>query len=212
MTMQTNPYQPPGTKPLPSGDLLGPDFQPRPMEITFEVGPDELVAFNLYHLKHSPTVRRQYRIRLFTVPLLMALVAITLFLSADDKLAALPALVVVGFLCLVYLLLFPGLRRRGIKKQVRRLIAEGKNAGIFGQHRISITPQEVREVLSVGDSSRRWSAIERIAETDDHVFIYISALSAYIIPKLAFNNELACQQFIRSARIWMDQAAKTTYL
>jgi hypothetical protein len=195
---------------MPAGDLLGPDFQPRDMEATFEFDTEDLVAFNLHLLQHSTTFRRGYRKALMLLTLLgclAVLFAVWMLSLAGGRLADSMFLLWVPLLVIgLTIAAFPWLRRRAIRQQLQRAMAEGKNVGVYGQHRLSITPEGVREDVSAGYSFRRWTAVEKIALTQDHAFLYISALSAYVLPKRAFGDELHFQQFVRSAQIWMQRA------
>jgi hypothetical protein len=110
-------------------------------------------------------------------------------------------LVTVGVVILIRLL-----RPRILKRQLTRMLAEGKNAGLYGQHRLIISPDGIREVLNVGEPMRRWKAVEKIGVTDDHAFFYITALSAFVLPRRGCSDELHFQQFVRSAQMWMAEA------
>jgi hypothetical protein len=82
--------------------------------------------------------------------------------------------------------------------------------GLVGEHRLSIAPDEVREFTSVGDTGRHWSGVEKIHVTDAYAFIYLSAVTAFVVPKRAFATELAFQEFARSAQIWAERAQTAT--
>jgi hypothetical protein len=211
--VESNPYQAPGTKTQLGGDLLGPEFQPRAMEAQFEVVLEDLLAFNLYHHQHSPALRRFFRRLLFV--LVLALGMLTSITALYGMLVGLfeakrwvPLLVMSLVGIGAYLACVPFIRHWGVRKQVRLMMAEGKNSGLYGQHRLSIAPDGIREVVSVGESFRRWIGVERIAVTEDYAFFYQTAVSAYVLPKRAFGDELHFQQFVRSAQIWMEQAQR----
>jgi hypothetical protein len=72
---------------------------------------------------------------------------------------------------------------RSTLAQTRRLYAEGRNKGTLGRHRLSLTDSTLREESEAGSSETRFDAIERIAETPSHVFVYVGAVHAHVIPR-----------------------------
>jgi hypothetical protein len=69
------------------------------------------------------------------------------------------------------------------------MFREGKNLGVLGEHYMKIDQHGLIERTSVGESSSTWSGVERIARNNDYIFIYSSALGAYIVPRRAFASQ-----------------------
>jgi hypothetical protein len=70
-----------------------------------------------------------------------------------------------------------------LESHVKKLIAEGPNAGMFGPHELTIETSSLIEKTDVNESRHAWSAIDRVIETDDYAFIYLSSVQAHIIPR-----------------------------
>ncbi len=54
---------------------------------------------------------------------------------------------------------------------------------IFCKHTLTISSSGVREETENSDNYQTWEAINKIAFTDDHIFIYNTPITAHIIPK-----------------------------
>jgi hypothetical protein len=70
----------------------------------------------------------------------------------------------------------------------KRLYTGGKNRGTVGWHCLEITETGLRETSETGVQEIRFEGIERIAESPSYVFIYVSALTAHVVPKAAVTD------------------------
>jgi hypothetical protein len=76
------------------------------------------------------------------------------------------------------------------------MVDEGKNIGFLGQWKLNLTEESITLTTEAKDMKSDWKAIENISETEKHVFIFISAVKAFIIPKGAFENESSKKEFL----------------
>jgi hypothetical protein len=73
-----------------------------------------------------------------------------------------------------------------MRVNTERLHREGKNRGILGPHRIALEPEWLLEASADREHRTRWRAIERVVETEAHLFLYVSGFSSVIVPNRAF--------------------------
>jgi hypothetical protein len=52
----------------------------------------------------------------------------------------------------------------------------------------------------------RWAGVERVDETETHIFIYDSTTSAHVIPKRFFASPAQAQAFYHAAKTYGDRA------
>jgi hypothetical protein len=172
------------------------------MEVNYELTADDLAALTWHHSQTSPLMRRYYWVGLLLPPAAYLLLAL-LFLGAGQ-----PSFYLFPLLfSFAYLLLFPRLRRRRINSYVRRLVREGRNKGTLGPHRMAISREGLVDATEVGEAKTLWAGIERVEESADYIFIYKSALSAYVVPKRAFRDAHQSGQFFAAARAYQQQPA-----
>lgn len=178
----------------------------RRMLICFEITIDDIVAFNRYHLAHSTTIRNA-KIRWVVMSCIGSPIAafcsyLILPNSLLGTICAAGAFVIAGgAFAAIY---FSGFHSAP-EQQVRKLLAEGRNEGMLGIHELAIDHQGISETTNVGKSRRLWTAVNRIEETEDYAFLYITAISAHVIPK---HNVTAgdAAEFIQRARELMAAA------
>lgn len=180
------------------------------MTAEYEITQDDLTAFNLYHHRHSSTARRHY-LRSWFIPVFLLLLVCTGIWYLADRERGTPwrtFLDLWPLFCMVplYLLYFPWAYRRKLHKIVAGMVNEGRNRGLFCRHRTTISPERVTRVGEFGQTSVVWSAVEKVVLTDDYAYIYISAVSAIIIPRRAFADSSEFGKFVRTAGEFQEKA------
>jgi hypothetical protein len=74
------------------------------------------------------------------------------------------------------------------------------NKGVITQHRIKLLEDNIVEETSVNTTTSAWSGIARVTQNRDYVMIYVSQHGAHIIPKKAFESNVAAQEFYEYAK------------
>jgi hypothetical protein len=166
------------------------------MELEFDRNPEDILAFNLYHMEHSASSRRGA----LTTRVVLALV-VAWFAGGYNLLdpryrnwvvlgAALSAALVAFFV-------YPPLARRLTVDRLRKILKEGNNETMFGPQRVAISPEGLLASNKTTESKIAWAAVQQVAEGEKHLFLFTSAMHAIVIPKTAFKSEDAKQEFVR---------------
>ena len=202
---------------------------PATLTAEFDFTQDDFIAFNLYaHIKARPKRRSrlvpwdtQAPLRSPAYWISTSLGALVLFLCswAGQKLR-IPAsslfftIIWLGyFFCaaslagglLLHLVRWaePSLLRRHVAKSLRA----GKNQGIFCRKRVTLTPESIAETSDFQQSATRWPVVERIVRDGAYAYIYLSAVSALVVPQRAFASAAAFEEFVRTAERYLENAA-----
>jgi len=154
------------------------------LRIRYEVSLEDLIAFNLFHIRTSPTVGRARRWGLWGPPLLVMGAALAAALGGRRPEWMLGG-VVFGAL---YMLVYPLGYRRRMERTIRSLVNEGRNDSVLCEHVLEITPDGLVDRTPVSETKAAWSIIERIEKTDTHTFVYTQAQGAHIIPRAALKD------------------------
>jgi hypothetical protein len=170
---------------------------------------DDLVNFNRYHFQRSPTMRRSWRSGLLWIA------GASLFAGAvvsDGYLLKFAIVAVSAFIggMVAYGIVYFYQWRIGMWRKIRKLLEEGDNKNMLGSHRLILREDEVLETCSTAESRIKWQAVERIEENNDYIFLYVSAVSAHILPKRAFPNSQKVREFYECAVRYKAQTAKTS--
>lgn len=180
------------------------------MTSEYELTKDDLSAFNLYHHRHSPTARRQYLRSWFVPAVIWSLVFAGIWYLADRERGT-PLRTFLDLLPLfsgvpIYLLYFPWAYRRKLRKIVAGMVSEGQNRGLLSRRQVTISPEGITESSEFGQTSTAWRAVERVAETGNHAYIYTNALAAVIVPRRAFAGPSEFEEFVRTAKGYHEKA------
>ena len=154
----------------------------KPMRIHFERTMDDMIAFNDYHFRHSPYMKRfmfWYRlIGALAIILLSTLLIQILLPPSPYPFGFIMSLIGAGF----FVAIAPTMIQRRMKKQARKLYSEGKNASALGAQELEVTETGLIARSEYFETKMAWGAIERIESTPTHTFLYLSSVQAYIIP------------------------------
>lgn len=82
-----------------------------------------------------------------------------------------------------------------MKKYVEKMLKEGPNRGLVGRHTLILSPEGIRDLSEVGETSSLWASVEKVIRDPNYLLIYNSAVSAYVIPAKAFSSATDLQAF-----------------
>jgi hypothetical protein len=181
------------------------------MTAEYELTKEDWSAFNFYHHFHSPTARRQYLRAWISSVLVVLLVCLGVSVLASLNsptpgstfLSLLPLYSGVLF-CLLW---FPWAYRRKVNKIVAGMIGEGRNRTLFGKQRVTISRDSISRSSDFDQTTIAWSAIERVVKGKDYAFVYTSALTAIIVPRRAFADDLGFDEFVLKATGYQEEAS-----
>lgn len=151
------------------------------MEINYNVTEEAFIDFNLYHTKNSKTYRKSMNLQRFLIPAMYLLLAVIFSYVLD-----LPLLVLfIPFLifAILWVIFSPSIYYRTIKRTAIKVIREGNNEGMLGNHSMIFSEEGLREISTTGETSISWSGIVNFGEDDSNFYLYNSGMSAYILPK-----------------------------
>ncbi|HEY0078381.1 MAG TPA: YcxB family protein [Pyrinomonadaceae bacterium] len=173
------------------------------MEVTYKLNLDDVQAYQWHNIRTSATLRRNYRAAFVSFPLIILGVMILFVVTGLDILFA-------GFCFVVstalWALVFPHTYRRNINRATVKLLGEGRNELLQHAHRMSLDETGLNVRSGIGESRLAWSAVERVEETETHIYIYIGALTAYVVPKWAFATRREAEDFFDAARSFQRRA------
>jgi hypothetical protein len=180
------------------------------MEAQYELTVDDLVAFNLSHFRRSPTMRRIY-LTILLLAWISVPAGIAIFLVQSYRAEASPlAADLVPFLitwAVLHSVVFAFLVYRGYRRGAstffataglaRRLIREGDLSSLVGRYKLTISPTSIVEISPRAESTIQMAAVQRIVVADQHAFVYVSPIQAFVIPRRAFPQSVDFEHFIQ---------------
>jgi hypothetical protein len=74
-----------------------------------------------------------------------------------------------------------------------------KHKSVLCDHTLTLSEVGIHNQTQFGESRIIWSAVYRVVENADYIYLFLTAHSAYIVPKRAFPNDEAAKQFFNTA-------------
>jgi hypothetical protein len=174
------------------------------MQVQYEMTPEDFVAFNAYHQKNSPELRRRLNISRIAIPLVMLLAFLAMpLIKLDQGESYVEKLLELKWFFLAPVILYfytPFAWRRRNAKLIRNMLREGSTKALLGDCTITISDDGIASVRKSSSSSVGWDVVDRIVENDQYGFIYLSSLSAVLIPRRAFQRDEDYESFMQHAR------------
>ena len=151
------------------------------MIVEYTLSPSDFVAYSLYHNAHTPAMRQSMRRLRFGVP--------ALWLALFGR--SVGAMGIVYFaIAFLWVLLVPSLIRSSVRRSAARWYERGIVNGQIGPHRVELTDTGFRDTTPVTDWHVAWAAVDRVAEDDERLYVYVGPHAAHVIPKTALGDRL----------------------
>lgn len=175
-----------------------------PLEVTYKLNVDDIQAAQWHCMRTSPSMRRNYRIVSVLVLLLTLLPVVFILQFAEFEWWATGLFAALVFVAWVFQ--FPRSYRQGLERNTRKMLREGRNALLQCTYRMEIDERGVSVRSEMGESRLSWDAVERVDETDAHIFIYVGSLTGHAVPKWAFESNGRAREFFEAASEFQRRA------
>lgn len=169
------------------------DSSPRPtsvegaaadISVEYETTTADVMAFYMYRWRTSPTLRRSVRVQQLVAGLLGVLVLCMPHVPLTAR--------VVGALAvIVAVIAMPPFLNAYQRRHYARMLREGSQRGVVGWHRVSITSNgDLNGESEIGYGFIIREAVERVVETPQHVFVFVTSMSAFVMPRATARGDL----------------------
>ncbi|MCR1900119.1 YcxB family protein [Irregularibacter muris] len=165
------------------------------MEISYSLNEQDYIDFNLYHINHSDTLKKSLMIQRYVLPLIFFIIPFVATRVTDIPLWYWTSVSMVAIV--VWMIFYPRYFKWEISKRLVKMLKEGKNDVMLGHRSLSLTSQGIIEHSVGSESKTSWDVVGNIYETKDYLFIYISSVSAYIVPIRIFESMEHKEKFLK---------------
>ena len=218
--MDPNPYQAPHyhQEPIPQHAPLEIDVS-RPLSVEFDLTVADHVAFNVSHLARGrfPTWTRKILevIGFVSVPLGVTSYLLAVWSGRIQPTPEIEQVMSLVLFALLYLVIYPivmwwalaFLRRPEsghalLRYYLKRKLSVGDTSSIFGHYKLTLSAETLHEQGPKNETSFKLSAVQKLVSTGQYLFIYVSPLQAYIVPRRAFPFPDDFEVFVRTVEEW----------
>jgi len=154
------------------------------MKLQYELTSQDFIDFNINFIETSPVMKRSLLIQRIMFPILLLASPATLSNVFDVPFGVL--MTVFGVLAILWLAFYLKWFKYRIARKSEKLIKSGKVLGVVGPHELFVEQGVISDKTSADIT--RYETIEKVVESRTHIFIYVSQVMAYIVPKRLFVN------------------------
>lgn len=166
------------------------------MHLEYDFTEQDYIDYNIYHTTFSNSMKRSLLTQRYGLAILfITLGAITYWCDQNPSIFT---LIYFTFAAIIWIIVFPKIYNRILKKKIMKLVVEGKRNYLFGHHELRIDQDGIHVKTEASEST--WHCIERAVESDKHVLIYVNSISAIIIPMSAFASDVEKINFLNEVR------------
>ncbi len=169
------------------------------MEINYNLTEEDYIHFNLYHVKNSKTGKQALTWQQFLSPLFFIIIAYIYSMISD--MPFLPLFITFFIMSILWIVFYPKYFYNLITRNAKKMIKEGKNEGLLGEHSMKMTEEGIVDTSLQRETKVTWSGITGFKEDDGYIYLYNSSVSAYILPKREINHVDEARNYIQSRLI-----------
>jgi hypothetical protein len=156
------------------------------MDLKYNLTEEDYINFNLFHMKNSETIMKSVRNQRIFTPVFYLLFSVVFSMLMD--IPFLVSFTPFFILSILWVLFYPKYLFGRAIRHTKKLIKEGRNESILGQHQMVLNEEGIVDKTTKGETKVSWSGINELKENDQYFYLYNSALSGYILPKREFEN------------------------
>lgn len=150
-------------------------------EIAYEFEMSDWMALHSHHISHSKQYKQYFLFMKLMLPLTFLVLILKDFYLKQMSVAVITVAVILSILWLIFI---PKRLKKNAEKRFLKVLNSGDNSSILGIHKIKISDEGIQVEKPNSSGFMNWSAFNKIEQTVDHYFLYNSAISALIIPKM----------------------------
>jgi hypothetical protein len=154
------------------------------MHVRYTVTLDDFVAFNLYITRKSGAGRPGYLI-MWLVPPALGIAATVRLLQLDH----LPLAIGLTGISLFWLVFLPVRFRDALARNARAFVKKLGGRGIIGERGLILTEEMLVAVSEIARTEVRWENMAGVDVVGETTYIFISGISALIVPRRGFDSD-----------------------
>lgn len=174
------------------------------MKIDYELTKQDYIDFNMNYMSNSKAVKKLFLAQRYIVPIMFLFIPFVMIKVTSIPLAYWFRLFIVC--CILWIIFYPKYFKWTVSKRISKMLDESENKDMLGKRSLSLAEKGIIELSTLSELKTDWSAIEKITQTEKHIFIFTSSVAAYILPVRVFENESEKKKFIVKLNYMIDKA------
>lgn len=150
------------------------------MKISFDFEMDDWMAFQAHYLKTNT----YFKVVSWMMTLILPVALFSSIIFQEMK--ELTRTVMIGFVLVMsglWVVFLPRFMMNQVMKRTRKMIENGDNSGFIGPQEVEFSEEGIIHTAPASQTTYQWKGIVKFQENEDYFFLYVTAVSAIIIPK-----------------------------
>jgi hypothetical protein len=155
----------------------------------------EYLLFNEYHFLNSRNGKNLLMFYRLLVPVVSLLTVVILYVLDPDLQAAL----ITGFVMTIFSIFGVVFAKKMLLTSIKNAIVKLKKDGKLpynSQSTLRFNDESIHEITPESEHKIKYSKIEKVAVTENAVYVYFGSVQAFILPMNAFLNEIEKRDFL----------------
>ncbi len=164
-------------------------------EFNITLDDNDYLLFNQYHIFNSRSGKKSLIFSRFIVPYICLMVIIIFGIAGSDFELILIEAILMTIISIWWIVFY----KKNIIKSINKRIMKMKKVGKLPYSKESIIKfddEKIHEITPNTESITKYTLIEKIAVTENAIYIYFSSVQAYILPVSAFSEEMEKLKFL----------------
>ena len=166
------------------------------MKINYSLTEEDFLNFNMFHIKNSKTAIRALNMQRFITPIIFLILSYVI--SKVGNISFLELFITFLIVSILWIIFYPKYFYHHIIRHVKKMIKEGKNDGLIGQHSLNMTEEGIVDSTSFDENKVTWSGIKAFKEDKKYFYLYNSSVSAYILPKRDLHSVEEIRNYLKT--------------
>jgi len=178
------------------------------LEFKITLDDDDYLLFNQYHLLNSPIGKKSLILFRFIIPFISFMFVIIFLIAGSDFLLILIEAIMLTILSIFWIGYSKRILLKSMKKRMIKIKKEGR-LPYSNEAILRFDNESIYEITPKTEGKTNYSLVEKIAVTEKAIYIYFSAIQAYILPVTAFSDEMEKLKFIEFINLKVDSLRDT---
>lgn len=168
------------------------------MKIKYEVTCEDVMAFNIEHLKKTASIKKLQGRNRNAIASLYALIAIALFIYESTYW---PFAWMLMFIAILWFLFYPKAWELRVTKKIRKIFKDKESI----VNELEFNNDGIRAKSAKQEGLIPWTAVKRIISGDQYLFLYLTDDDAIIIPRKEVEDFLIWEELSSCIKSWGEK-------
>ncbi|MBB6447969.1 YcxB family protein [Bacillus benzoevorans] len=147
-------------------------------------------------MKNSKTVKKALNMQRFLAPIVFIIASFVL--AKVGNMSFLGVFITFLVMSILWIIFYPKYFYSYVSRNTKKMIKEGKNDGLLGEHHMILSEEGIIDSTSNGETKVTWSGIKTLSEDNQNIYLFNSSVSAYILPKRELADVEEIKTYLKS--------------